>query len=59
MAMEPMVLDDDFEDLPPTRPGVCILPEWVVQRPPEGEPVLEDPSSWESDLDTKKFRVLG
>jgi hypothetical protein len=38
---------------------VCILPECVVQPPPDGDPLLEDPSSWESDEDTKRFRILG
>ncbi|MGH7294560.1 MAG: hypothetical protein ACRELB_06500 [Polyangiaceae bacterium] len=54
---------DDPNDIP-TAPGVCVWPEWArepddahdTERP--GEPVLEDPESWDSDEDTKRFRAL-
>lgn len=49
----------DESDDTPTVPGVCIMPEWVLKPRVDGDPVLEDPSSWDSDEDTKRFRILG
>jgi hypothetical protein len=58
IGMEPSLssLFDDTDDLP-TMPGVCIMPEEASPPGPHGDPVLEDPSSWEED--TKRVRVMG
>jgi hypothetical protein len=51
-------LFDELDDTP-TVPGVYIMPEWALKPAVEGDPLLEDPSSWDSDEDTKRFRVVG
>jgi hypothetical protein len=49
--------DDDVNEMP-TVPGVYIMPESATAGPGT-DPLLEDPSSWDSDEDTKRFRVVG
>jgi hypothetical protein len=56
-----LTMDDDDVDPhdTPTVPGVYIVPESVFAADEaDTDPLLEDPSSWDSDEDTKRFRVL-
>jgi hypothetical protein len=50
----PSLLDDP-DDMP-TAPGISEWPDWAHDPDAEGEPILEDPSSW--DDTTKPFVVL-
>jgi hypothetical protein len=52
--------DDEVDDVnnTPTVPGVYIMPEWGLAEPGT-DPLLEDPASWDSAEDTKRFRIVG
>ena len=52
------LVDDDDMDNVPTVPGVSVWPDWARDPSNDGEPVLVDPSSWDSDEDTKPVGVL-
>jgi hypothetical protein len=47
-------LYDDPDDTP-TVPGVYVMPEEAFTPLPDGDPVLDDPSSWGPDEDTQRF----
>ena len=58
--VDPVDLVDDADDMDnvPTAPGVCVWPDWARDPSNDGEPVLVDPSSWDTDEDTRPGRVL-
>jgi hypothetical protein len=57
------LFDDDVDENAPTAPGIVVWPDWARDPRAEGEPVLEDPSSWDDappswDDVTKPFATV-